>query len=242
MNTALLIAMSYLVGSIPTGYWVVKGLKNIDLRQVGSGSTGTTNVLRTAGKGAAAFVFVVDIAKGVIPVMLAVHAATHNMLPELPAQVASWLPLVVALVTLIGHSKSIFLNFQGGKSAATGLGTIAAMSLPAALGSFAVFIAVLKLFKIVSLSSISAAISSVFLMALFAPPNVPLHVSFLTYCGIGATYVIWRHKDNIKRLMAGTEPKIGQKLEDAAKVKMGAEKDAEKSIETGAKMDAEKSL
>jgi glycerol-3-phosphate acyltransferase PlsY len=216
MNSLLLVIAAYFLGSIPTGYWVVKGTKGIDLLQVGSGSTGTTNVLRTAGKSAAAFVFFVDIAKGVLPVYLSIYAVTHQMVPELPAQAAPWLPLVVALVTLIGHSKSIFLKFKGGKSAATGLGTMMAMNFPAALCAFAVFASMVWLVRYVSLASITAVISSAFFMAFFAPPTQPLHVSYITFCAVGAAYVIFRHKENIKRLLNGSEPKIGQKIDQSA--------------------------
>lgn len=200
MSIALLVVLAYLLGSIPTGYWVVKAIKGIDLTKVGSGSTGTTNVLRNAGKPAAAFVFFVDIAKGFLPVWLAINYFDMQ-----------WLPVIVAMVTIIGHSKSIFLNFKGGKSAATGLGTMLAMNLIAGFSCFGVFLAVLFTFKIVSLSSMLAVLSSAVLMWL-----VTKNIAFTTYCAIGAVYVVLRHKDNIKRLLNGTEPRIGKKLEDTA--------------------------
>lgn len=215
MNTLLLLIGAYLLGSIPTGYWVVKGLKGIDLLQVGSGSTGTTNVLRTAGKGAAAFVFFIDIAKGVLPVALSIYSTTHSVLVDLPANIAAWLPFAVALTTLIGHSKSVFLKFKGGKSAATGLGTMIAMNLPAALCTFGIFVAIVYISRYVSLASIIAVTCSAILMACFAPPVTPMNISFIAYCAVGAVYVVLRHKDNIKRLMAGTEPKIGQKVKES---------------------------
>jgi len=85
MNTALLVIFSYALGSIPTGYWTVKALKGIDLRAVGSGSTGATNVLRNAGKPAATFVFVIDILKGWLPVTFGIHAVRDGWVPELPS-------------------------------------------------------------------------------------------------------------------------------------------------------------
>lgn len=220
MNTVFLLLLAYVLGSIPTGYWVVKAMKGIDLREIGSGSTGTTNVLRAAGKGAAAIVFFIDIAKGFIPVWLSIQALDRGMLPELQQSgmsgFAPWLPFLVALFALIGHSKSIFLNFQGGKSAATGLGTMMAMNLPAALCTFAVFVAVTYFSRFVSLASMTAVTCSAIFMYLFAPDKIP----YITFCAVGAIYVIYRHKANIKRLMSGTESRIGEKtekVEDAVK-------------------------
>jgi acyl phosphate:glycerol-3-phosphate acyltransferase len=198
MNTALLLAFAYLAGAIPTGYWVVKAKTGVDLTQVGSGSTGTTNVLRTAGKSAAAFVFFVDILKGWAPVFLSIYAVQHGWVPEL-GDAAPWLPFVVALLTLIGHSKSIFLKFKGGKSAATGLGNMIAMNPIAALCTFGIFVSVVLLTRYVSLASMIAVTCS----------GIP----YITFCAVGAVYVVLRHKENIKRLLSGTEPKIGQKAE-----------------------------
>lgn len=213
MNALFFLIIAYLCGSIPTGYWVVKGLKGVDLLQVGSGSTGTTNVLRTAGKGAATFVFLFDNVKGTFPVWLSIYAVTHGMVADIPMSVAAWLPLVVALVAIVGHSKSIFLNFKGGKSAATGLGCMFAMDFKAAFCAFVVFASMVYFFRYVSLASITAVTCSALLMAYFAPPTETLHVAYITFCAVGAGYVTFRHKDNIKRLLAGTEPKIGQKAQ-----------------------------
>ena len=133
MNSILILLVAYFCGAIPTGYWVVKALKQVDLTKIGSGSTGTTNVLRIAGKGAAAFVFVVDVAKGYLPVLVAILALRHGWVPEIAnSPLGPWLPVAAAILAIVGHSKSIFLNWRGGKSAATGLGTLIAMNLPAA--------------------------------------------------------------------------------------------------------------
>jgi glycerol-3-phosphate acyltransferase PlsY len=216
MNTVLLIVFAYLMGSIPTGYWLVKGLKGIDLLQVGSGSTGTTNVLRTAGKGPAAVVFFVDIFKGFLPVLLAIKALEYNMVPELTnlsPEGAQWLPFVVAIIALVGHSKSIFLNFKGGKSAATSLGVVIAMNWLAALCSFAFFVFIILVTRFVSLASMLAVSTSCFVMYYFSPDKLP----YSAFCAIGGVYVVLRHRENIKRLMAGTEPRIGQKVDKVEK-------------------------
>lgn len=219
MNTALLIVFSYVLGSVPTGYWLVKALKGIDLRQVGSGSTGTTNVLRTAGKVPAFVVFVIDILKGFIPVCVAKILVTHNALPELSAigWLLPWIPPLAGITSMIGHSKSIFLNFQGGKSAATGCGTLIGCQYIAGFSSLGFWILVLFVTKIVSIASISAAIACAVFMWIFTGHMPLFHVSFTIYAALGGLYVIVRHKANIKRLFAGTEPRIGQKLEEAAK-------------------------
>lgn len=207
MNTVLILLLAYFCGAIPTGYWVVKALKQVDLTKIGSGSTGTTNVLRIAGKGAAAFVFVVDVAKGYVPVLVAVLALRNGWVPELAnSPLRPWLPVAAAILTIVGHSRSIFLNWRGGKSAATGLGTLMAMNVPAALSAFAIFLAIVWLSRIVSLASIIAVSCSAIVAYLFDPTAIPV----VAFCLCGAAYVIIRHKANIRRLIEGTEPRIGQ--------------------------------
>ena len=207
MTTLAIIVFAYVMGSIPTGYWVVKTTKGIDLLQVGSGSTGTTNVLRTAGKTAAAFVFFIDIAKGYVPVWLAIVAWSNGLLNDLPEALRSWIPFAVAITTLVGHSKSIFLKFKGGKSAATSLGCMFAMNTWSALCSFGVFVSVVAIGRIVSIASMTAVWSSVLFTYLFHG-----ELSYIAYCALGSVYITWRHQSNIKRIMSGTEPKIGQKV------------------------------
>ena len=126
------IAAAYLVGSIPTGYLAGRLLKGIDIRQHGSGSTGATNVLRTLGKGPALAVLLVDVLKGVAAILLA-----RWLFPWLQAP-AAWLPWAVCLcglAVLLGHSRSIWLRFTGGKSAATGLGVLLTLSWPVGVGA-----------------------------------------------------------------------------------------------------------
>ena len=206
MIAFVLILFAYLLGSIPTGYWLVKAFKGIDLRTVGSCSTGATNVLRVAGKGPAAIVFLVDVGKGILPVCLAVYVLNHYCMTVMTSSFMAWLPFAVAAAAIIGHSKSIFLKFQGGKSAATGLGTMIAMNPAAAACAFAVFLGVMFFARIVSLATMTAVLSSAIFMYLFGG-----HVSYIIYCLLGAAYVIYRHKANIKRLLSGTEPRLGQK-------------------------------
>lgn len=204
---ALLVA--YLLGSIPTGYIAGRLLKGIDIREHGSGSTGATNVLRTLGKGPGLLVLLVDMFKGVWALAL-VHwmfsAANHNIIPSTVNSV--WVAVMVALAGLaavLGHSKSIWLGFTGGKSVATSLGVLLAMSWQVALCTVGVFGVVLALSRIVSLSSICGAIAvSIFMLLLHQP------LPYQLFAIAGGIYVIWRHRSNIQRLLAGTEPRLGQ--------------------------------
>ncbi len=204
-----LLVGAYLLGSIPTGYLVAKGLKGIDIRQHGSGSTGATNVLRTVGKGPALVVFLVDLLKGTLAVLL-----VRVLFPELlttfgegllTATWQPWLEMLAALMALLGHSRSVWLGFTGGKSVATGLGVLLALAWPVALGALGVFALTLALSRIVSLSSILAAAATLVLMVVTAQP-----LAYVLLAALGGTYVILRHRGNIERLLAGTEPRLGQ--------------------------------
>jgi glycerol-3-phosphate acyltransferase PlsY len=211
LNGSLLL-IAYLLGSIPTGYWAGQLLQGIDIREQGSGSTGATNVLRTLGTFPAVIVLLVDILKGVGAIAL-VHWAYQvaSIQPLIPPEVTApeWLPWVVTLAgsaALLGHSKSIFLNFTGGKSVATSLGVLLAMSWIVGLGTFAVFLLTLAITRIVSISSIMGAIAvSGFMIAIHQP------LAYTLFGIIGGLYVIIRHRTNIQRLLAGTEPQLGQK-------------------------------
>ncbi|HMO22503.1 MAG TPA: glycerol-3-phosphate 1-O-acyltransferase PlsY [Candidatus Melainabacteria bacterium] len=173
LTLLLVILASYILGSIPTGYWIGKISKGVDVREIGSGSTGATNVLRCVGKKEALIVLFVDIAKGYLPVAVALHLQTTQ--PQLmPADLFPNLAGVLAAVSSIfGHSRSIFLQFTGGKSAATGLGTLFALHPLGALGTLFVWLAVLFSSKIVSLASISAAVACPTIMFILkAPPAI----------------------------------------------------------------------
>src|SRR5437868_3924861 len=112
MVTILILLLAYFCGALPTGYWVVKALKQVDLTRVGSGGTGATNVLRTAGKGAAAFVLFVDVAKGYLPVLAAILALRNGWVPEIASSpLGAWFPVAAAILAVVGHSKSVFLKW-----------------------------------------------------------------------------------------------------------------------------------
>lgn len=193
---ALVVAASYLIGSIPTGYIIVKLFTGQDIRTIGSGSTGATNVKRVMGKKWFFIVMLLDALKGALPVVCTALFATA--LSEYGV-----LPVVAAVCAILGHSKSVFLEFTGGKSVATGVGTLVALNWQAGLIIAAVWSIVTWVSKYVSLGSIVAlAIAPIVMLFLHAP------VAYIVYALIAAIYVIYLHRENIKRLKNGNENKV----------------------------------
>jgi glycerol-3-phosphate acyltransferase PlsY len=207
------LAIAYLFGSTPTGYLAGKMLKGIDIRQHGSKSVGATNVLRTLGKWPALVVLFVDVLKGVGAIIFVRwfcpwFYALLSVTPPTALDRPTWMPWAVCLAglgVLLGHSRSIWLNFTGGKSAATGLGVLLAMSWPVGLGAATVFGVVLAIFPIVSLSSMLAALTAIVLVCGLDQP-LPYRLLVIA----GGIYVIVRHRANIQRLLAGAEPRLGK--------------------------------
>jgi glycerol-3-phosphate acyltransferase PlsY len=197
-----LMVLAYLAGSLPIGYWAGR-TKGIDIRTIGSGSTGATNVLRSVGKTAAFIVVVIDIAKGYLPVLwaMSLEQPLWSKLGLPPYTI----PALVAVMPVLGHSRSIFLGFAGGKSAATGIGTCLALNPLAAGIAIAVWLVLLAIFKIVSLASITAAAVLPFAFYFCGAP-----LPIVVFAVVGAFYVIVRHRANMKRLLDGTEPRIGK--------------------------------
>ncbi|MDX2273531.1 MAG: glycerol-3-phosphate 1-O-acyltransferase PlsY [Cyanobacteriota bacterium] len=202
--------MGYLLGSIPTGYWVGRWWKGIDIREHGSGSIGATNILRTVGKGPAALVLGVDALKGGLAVLMAqtlMAECLQRQLLSLPESGIPWVGLLAGLAAVIGHGRSIWLGFKGGKSVATSLGVLLAMSWPAALSILGVWLAGIGLSRIVSLSSIVAAMAAPLIMF-----GLGQALPYGLFALAGGLYVLGSHRRNMERLWAGTEPRIGQKL------------------------------
>ena len=195
LTALLLLAIGYLLGAIPSGYLAGRWLKGIDLRDCGSGSTGATNVLRNVGKGPALAVFLIDVGKGALAVLLAKSVGLSD-----------WLQVLAGLAALAGHIWPVWLGWKGGKAVATGLGMFLGLACPVGLASFGLFMAVISIFRIVSLSSVVAAIGLPLLMLASGGSSAYVVVSL-----VASLMVLWRHRSNIERLLAGTEPKIGQK-------------------------------
>ncbi len=193
----IVIFCSYLIGSIPTGYIIVKLKTGQDIRTVGSGSTGATNVKRVLGKKWFFTVMLLDAFKGALPVILASMYAGK-------CEGIGLFPVLAAVSVIIGHSKPIFLQFKGGKSVASGVGTILALNWQVGL-MIAVIWAIITYFtKYVSVGSIIALAVSPFLMHYVG--NAP--VGYTAYCALGAVYIIYLHRQNIVRLFRGEENKV----------------------------------
>jgi acyl phosphate:glycerol-3-phosphate acyltransferase len=211
--SAVGLVIAYLLGSTLTGCLAGKLLNRIDIREHGSKSTGATNALRTLGKWPALVVLIVDVLKGVAAIIVArwFYPWLYSVVPTTPPTAfdlqiwVSWAVCLAGLAVLLGHSRSIWLNFSGGKSAATGLGVLLAMSWPVGLGAAMVFAVVLTIFRIVSLSSILAALAAVVLICGLEQP-----LPYRLLVTAGSIYVIVRHRANIQRLLAGTEPRLGR--------------------------------
>ena len=193
----LILLLGYLFGSFPSGYLAGRIAKGVDIRSLGSGSTGATNVLRHIGKRAAITVFLIDVCKGVISILLA-----KNLLPN-----DSW-QVVMGLSTLMGHIWPIWLNWKGGKAVATGLGIFLGLSWQVGLATLGIFLLMITFFRIVSLASVSAALALPLIM-LISFGNSNTSIPFLVVSLLAMILVIWRHRENIIRLIKGKEPKIG---------------------------------
>lgn len=196
LELVIAIASAYLIGSIPTGYIIVKLFTGKDVREVGSGSTGATNVKRVMGKKWFFIVLLLDAFKGALPVILAKLFATAFVSIGL-------IPVLCAIAVILGHSKSIFLNFSGGKSVASGVGTIIALNWQVGLIIALLWSIITYFSKYVSLGSIIALAISPILMYLYKEP-----IAYVIYCLLGAIYIIYLHRENIQRLLKGQENKI----------------------------------
>ena len=193
----LVVPLGYLLGSFPSGYLAGRWCAGVDIRQLGSGSTGATNVLRQVGKGPALVVFLVDVFKGSAAVIVARGL--------LGAGAYGWL-VAAGLAALAGHIWPIWLGGKGGKAVATGFGMLLGLVPAVGLACLGVFLTSLALSRIVSISSVLAAAALPLLMAGAGAPGA--------YLGLGvvaAVMVIWRHRSNLSRLLKGEEPRLGQK-------------------------------
>jgi glycerol-3-phosphate acyltransferase PlsY len=182
----------YLVGSVPAGYVVARVGGVQDIRRVGSGNIGATNVLRTLGWKHGLTVLGLDVAKGTLGALLMRWSGAG------PVEQA-----LGGLSAMVGHLWPFTLRFKGGRGVATGFGLLAVLDPPAALVGAGVFVVVVAVTRYVSLGSISAACLAVLALALRRRP-----LGQVLVCALGATAIVWRHRPNIQRLLAGTESRF----------------------------------
>ena len=192
LHYVLGFVLGHICGSVPSGLWLVRAMHGIDIREYGSKNIGTTNVFRTVGPTSAVLVLICDMLKGIIAVAL-VNYFFHN--PELD--------VVTALGALLGHNYSLFLGFKGGKGAATGLGLLVFLMPKVAGAVFLVWLAIVFTTRYVSLGSMVAAVLTPIGAWYF---NYPC--AYIILGAIAGFFVVLRHKDNIGRLLSGTESKI----------------------------------
>lgn len=190
---------AYGLGSIPSGWLLVKWLRGVDLRQQGSGSTGATNVLRFAGRWPALAVLLVDVGKGTAAIVL---ARGWGATP--------WLQLAVGLCALAGHTWPLWLRFRGGKAVATALGVFLGLSPPVALACLGSFLAVLASVRMVSVASLTAGVLLPILM-IWGMAGSAARLPYTLLALATTALVIWRHRGNMQRIWTGQEPRLGQK-------------------------------
>jgi glycerol-3-phosphate acyltransferase PlsY len=188
------IVIGYLLGSIPFGVLLTRWAGAGDLRQIGSGNIGATNVLRTGRKGLAAATLLLDLAKGAAAVLL-----TEKLFPGTGA--------LGGLGAFLGHCYPVWLKFRGGKGVATLMGIVVALHWPSGLVYAGVWLGLLALLRISSLAGISAAVSAPVSVAFFG--RIDLVLLLLAT----ALIVLWKHRENVDRLLSGTEPRLGKKRE-----------------------------
>jgi glycerol-3-phosphate acyltransferase PlsY len=197
----VLVALGYLLGAIPFGL-IIGRIAGVDPRQVGSRRTGATNVLRSVGRGGAAAVFLLDVAKGIAAVLMA------RVL--MPGPSAEWIAAAAGVAAIIGHIRSVFIGFSGGRGVATATGGLLAMAPWAVLVCAPVVVLAILLTRYVSLGSVLGACLAPVVVAILLLPSATT-IPALAYAVAAAVLVTVAHADNINRLLAGSERRLGEK-------------------------------
>lgn len=202
MNSPLLVvAIAYLLGSIPFGYLIVKARAGEDIRERGSGNIGAANVARNAGLAAGVLTLLLDAAKGYGAVLIA------NRLADGGSNNARWM-MAAAIAAVVGHMFPVWMGFRGGKGVATSLGVFVPICREAVLAALVLWVLVVAFWRYSSLGSIAAAAAMpVFVYLLYAPRHAPPAYITLATMFI-AVLVLWKHRENIVRLIAGDEPRL----------------------------------
>jgi glycerol-3-phosphate acyltransferase PlsY len=216
-STLTIVVTSYLLGSIPFGYLLVRIFRGEDVRQTGSGNIGATNVARTGSKGLAIATLLLDALKGYLAVAIALWLPGHLAVPISPTTHATFdyigpnspylLAALAALFAILGHMFPVWLRFKGGKGVATAVGAFLGIAPTAILVVLALFVAIVAVTRYVSLGSIVAAAVFPFAAWWLNPSTRSLAV--LGLLSVSSLLIIIRHKDNIRRLLAGNENRFG---------------------------------
>ena len=207
LSFLLLMPGAYLFGAVPWGVIIGRLAGGVDVRQHGSRNTGMTNVLRTVGFRAAILVLALDVAKGIAVVMAARLIAESSGLTPLTRW---YLEMACGLSALVGHNWSVFLLFRGGRGIATGFGTLLAISPWTGIVAAGAFLPVMGVSRYVSLGSlVGVSVGGVGLIALTLMGVYP--TAYGIYGAIGAAIIVFRHRDNIRRLLSGTEARLGRR-------------------------------
>jgi len=194
---AVVLPLAYLLGSISWGYMLLQLKMGVDVRQYGSGRTGMSNVLRTGGVRSAAVVLTLDIAKGVVAVVMA-----RTVIDTDGAEVAA------ALIVLVGHNWPVFLQFKGGRGILTALGGLALMVPVAAIIATATFLAITALSRYISLGSVVGVMIGALTILALALAGVNSG-TYMVYGFIACAMIVWQHRDNIQRIRDGSERRLG---------------------------------
>lgn len=195
---AAVLALSYIVGSVPWGYMLLQWRRGVDVRDYGSGRIGMSNVLRTGGGKFAALVLLLDLGKGILAVLLA-----RQIIDSTAGEVTA------GLAALAGHNWPVFLGFRGGRGIATGLGGLAVMApIAAAIGAFS-FIPITLFSRYLSLGSVLGVTLACLSMLGLGLAGV-YSSGYTVYAFLGSAIIIWQHRDNIRRIREGNERRLGQ--------------------------------
>jgi glycerol-3-phosphate acyltransferase PlsY len=215
-HTVLIIVVSDLLGSIPFGYLLVRIFRGEDVRHTGSGNIGATNVARTGSKGLAIATLVLDALKGYVAVAHAFFFAAHHPdhVPDYGTHSVYILAALAALFAIVGHMFPIWLRFKGGKGVATAVGAFIGVAPTAILLSLALFVAIVAVTRYVSLGSIVAA--GIFPVAAWWLNPETRSPTVILVIAASSLLIIIRHQDNIRRLLAGNENRLGGKKSGAA--------------------------
>lgn len=198
MTTPLLLTLAaYAAGAVPSSFWVGRFLYGKDLRTLGSCNLGATNVFRVLGWKPAVAVMIVDVFKGFAPVW---------WFPGIDGQSAAWWPVIYGASAIVGHVFSFWVGFRGGKGVATGGGVLIAMAPGVAALGLGTWIVTMLLARTVSVASMAAAVA-VGIAGLLVPS---MDLAVRLFFGFIAVFVVWAHRSNIRRLLRGTEPRIGR--------------------------------